>query len=279
MINIGEFNRMKVLKRSGSKCYLLTLNGKEDSEVPMPDTGVTEIALTVGDEVNAFIYKDSEDKLVATLKEPKARVGEIALLQAVSVTKIGAFIDIGIDRDVFVPIKEQSYKLEVGREYLFYIYVDKTQRLAATTNIDKYLESSRYYRVGDEVTGICYGFQTNGSAMIAVDNKYRGVILKNEYFSAIKIGEKLNLRIKKFYEDDKMALTPRKAAVDERLELQDIILEYLKNHKGFMPYNDKTSPETINKVFHQSKKYFKNALGGLMKQGLIIQDEKGTRLK
>lgn len=277
MIKIGEFNIMKVLKKTEKGCYLD--GGRGNDPVFLSETGVQGQSLEAGQEVKAFIYRDSEDKITATLKIPKATAGSMAYLKVVSVTKIGAFIDIGLERDVFVPIKEQNYKLHVDGEYLFYIYVDKTGRLAATTGIDKYLENSRHYRIGDELEGICYGFQTNGSAMIAVDNKYRGIILKNEYYTRINPGDKLSLRVKKFYEDDKMALTPRKAPVDERLQLQDAILEYLKSHKGFMPYNDKTSPEVIYKTFHQSKKYFKNALGGLMKQGLITQDEKGTYLK
>jgi uncharacterized protein len=279
MIRIGEFNTLKIIEKT-SKGYFLKFDAVGKGErIFMPQTGVPEKELNVGDEVDVFLYKDSEDRMIATLKEPKAVVGNLALLKVVSIANIGAFVDIGLERDVFVPIREQKFRLEVDCEYLFYMYLDKTGRLAATTDVDKYLENAIVYRVGDEVSGICYGFQTNGSAMIAVDNKYRGVILKNEYYSPIKPGENMTLRIKKFYEDDKMALTPRKAAMDERLELQDTILLYLKSHSGFMPYSDNTSPEVINKVFKQSKKYFKNALGGLMKQGLIDQNEKGTYLK
>jgi predicted RNA-binding protein (virulence factor B family) len=279
MVKIGEFNTMKVVEKT-PKGYILNLSGgRKGDGIFLPESGLHDQSPNLGDEVDAFIYRDSEDRVIASLKTPKAVVGDLALLKVVSVTKIGAFIDIGLERDVFVPVREQKFRLEIEHEYLFYMYLDKTGRLAATTDVDKYLKNERVYRVGDEVCGVCYGFQTNGSVMVAVDNKYRGVILKNEYYSPIKPGEKLSLRIKKFYEDDKMALTPRKAAVDERLQLQDTILNYLKSHNGHMPYNDDTSPEVIKNVFHQSKKYFKNALGGLMKQGLVSQDEKGTRLK
>lgn len=277
-MKIGEFNNMKIIEKT-PKGYFLSFDTARKGETIFLSQMVSGQELNIGDEVSAFLYRDSEDRITATLKKPKAAVGDIELLKVVTMAKIGAFVDIGLDRDVFVPIREQKYRLEVGAEYLFYIYLDKTGRIAATTDIDKHLENAAVYRIGDEVCGICYGFQTNGTAMIAVDNKYRGVILKNEYYSPISPGEKLTLRIKKFYEDDKMALTPRKAAVDERLMLQDNILIYLKDHNGFMPYNDDTSPEVIKRVFHQSKKYFKNALGGLMKQGLIVQDEKGTHLK
>jgi len=278
MINIGQFNKLKVVKISGHKYYLKTLDDNSNEEIAMQDKSVPEEELGVGDEVNVFIYRDSEDRLAATFKEPTAKVGDIAYLEVVSNTKIGAFIDIGLDRDVLVPKREQEYRLEEGEKYLFYIYVDKTGRLAATTRIDNYLKNSEDYKVGDEVKGIVYGFQTNDSAMVAIENIYRGVILKNEYYTNIKPGDELSLRVKKHYEDGKMALTPRKAPQDERIMLQETILEYLKGHGGSMPYNDKTPPDEIKRVFHTSKKYFKNALGGLMKQGLIEQNEAGTRL-
>jgi predicted RNA-binding protein (virulence factor B family) len=279
MINIGDFYNMKVARCSGIGCYLDAETGRTSDDVLLPKSGTLGQDLKIGDEVKAFIYRDSNDRIIATLKEPLAKVGDIAYLEVVSTTGIGAFVDIGLDKDILVPMKERTYKLETGRKYLFYIYVDKTGRLAATANIDKHLTNTEDYRVGDEVTGICYGFQTNGSAMIAVDNLYRGVILKNEYYNPIAPGDGLALRVKKHYEDGKMALTPRKPPQDERLKLQETILEYLNSHGGFMPFNDRTSPVKIEEVFHQSKKYFKNALGGLMKQGLILQDETGTRLK
>lgn len=278
VINTGEFNILKVVRKSGLGYHLGDLAGNAEDEVVLSKKNAADVEIKTGDEINVFIYRDSEDKLTATLKEPFAKVGDVAYLKVVSVTNIGAFVDIGLERDVMIPRKEQGYRLEIGSKYLFYIYLDKTGRLAATTYIDKHLTDSEDYRVGDEVKGIVYGFQTNGSAMVAVDNRLRGVILKNEYYSNISLGDELTLRVKKHYEDGKMALTPRKAAVDEKTMLQEAILEYLQNHKGSMPYNDDTSPEVIKEVFHTSKKYFKNALGGLMKQRLIILDEDGTRL-
>ncbi len=207
----------------------------------------------------------------------------------VSKSKVGAFVSIGLERDVLIPFREQKYEVEVGGSYLFYIYLDKTGRIAASTDVDRYLDTldmedaeaieKSKYRVGDEFTGVVYGFQTNGSAMVAVDRAYKGVILVNEYFSDLKRGDEIKVRIKKIYEDGRLGLTPRKRPVEERTALQEEILDYLKKSGGSMAFNDKSSPEDIKRVFHQSKNYFKNALGGLMKKGLIEQDEKGTRLK
>ncbi|NMM62895.1 DNA-binding protein [Clostridium sp. P21] len=289
MVNIGEFNTLKVVREADFGYYLDAGTGRTSDDILLPTKSALEKELSIGDEVNAFIYRDSKDRIIATLKEPLATVGEIAYLKVVSKTKIGSFIDFGMERDIFVPMKEQLYTLEIGNYYLFYIYLDKTNRIAATTDIDRYLEDldveepdeivNSKYRVGDEVTGIVYGFQTNGSAMVAIDNVYRGVILRNEYFVDFKEGYELKLRIKKIYEDGKIGLTPRKRAAEERTELQENIVQYLKKHNGSMPFNDKSSPEDIKKVFHESKNYFKNALGGLMKQGIIEQDQEGTRLK
>lgn len=289
MINIGEFNILKIVRKADFGYFLDAETGRTDDDILLPTKSALEKELSIGDEIKAFIYRDSKDRMIATLKEPLASVGEIAYLKVVSKTNIGGFIDFGMERDIFVPIKEQTYTIEVGNFYLFYIYLDKTNRIAATTNIDRYLENldteepeeivDSKYRVGDEVVGIIYGFQTNGSAMIAVDKLYRGIILKNEYFVDIKEGYELKLRIKKIYEEGKMGLTPRKKAVEERTELEEKIIQYLKKNDGTMTLNDKSSPEDIRKVFQESKNYFKNALGGLMKQGIIEQDVNGTRLK
>jgi len=278
MIKIGEFNNLAVARKADFGCFLDAKTGNTSDDILLPNGNTMGREFNIGDTVDAFIYRDSEDRLVATLKTPLAQVHELAYLKVVSKTKLGAFADFGLERDIFVPMKEQKYELMEGDKYLFYLYVDKTGRIAATTDVDRHLGTEHEYKVGDEVTAIAYGFQTNGSVMVAVEGRIRGVILRNEYFSEIKPGYELKLRVKKVYEDGKLGLTPRGRAVEERTQLEDEILKYLKKHGGEMPYNDKSSPDEIKKVFNQSKNYFKNALGGLMRKGLIAQDEKGTKL-
>lgn len=279
MINIGKFNKMKVARKVDFGFFLDAQTGKMGDDILLPNNNANGVELDIQDEVDAFIYRDSQDRLVATLKAPIAQVGELAYLKVVGEADFGSFVDIGLERDVLVPKKEENYMITVGASYLLYIYVDKTGRLAATTFIDKYLEDEAPYAAGDEVNATVYGFQTNGSVMVAVENKYRGVILKNEYFERVLPGEKLKLRVKKIYEEDgKLGLTPRKSPKEERTQLQNDILNYLEQHNGFMVYNDKSSPEDIKAIFHESKNYFKNALGGLMKKQLIKQDESGTHL-
>jgi predicted RNA-binding protein (virulence factor B family) len=160
-----------------------------------------------------------------------------------------------------------------------YAYVDKTGRLAATTYIENYLEIGEGYTVGQEIEVITYGKGGEKTVRVAIDGKYQGIILGNEHYADIYPGDKFKARVKKIYEDGIVGVTTRKKRLDERDELKDQILDYLKNHDGFMSYNDKTSPQVIKEIFGTSKNYFKMTLGGLMKEGKIEQSSEGTRLK
>lgn len=279
MIKIGDYNTLEVKRKTNFGYFLdgKTNNSKDDILLHNRLLGKNKVE--IGDKINAFIYKDSEDRPSATLIYPKATVGQIAYLKVVAHTKIGSFIDIGLPKDILVPFKSRTYELEKGCRYPFYIYLDKTSRLAATTDIDQYLTTDHEYNLGDSVTGVVYGFQTNNSAMVCVDNKYAGVILHNEYFEELKIGDELNLKVIKIYEDDKLGLTPRQDRKEELDLLENKIISYLEGADGFMRFNDKSTPDEISKVFNSSKKNFKRALGVLMKKNLITQDENGTYLK
>lgn len=279
MVNIGSYNKLKILRQTDFGYFLDGGTGKPADDILLPNNSTKGEEINIDDELEVFVYRDTKDRPVATLEKPLAIVGDIAYLKVVSTTGIGSFINFGLEKDILVPQKEKLYGLEDNKYYLFYIYLDKTSRIAATTNIDRYLDDNDIHKVGDIVKGTVYGFQTNNSAMVAVDNKYRGVILYNEYFTELHHGNVLDLTVNKVYEDGRLGLTPRKSAKTEVTSLQENILEYLKSNNGFMALNDKTSPEDIYKTFHISKNYFKQALGGLMKKGLITQNEKGTNLK
>lgn len=279
LIQIGDFNKLKIIRQTDFGYFLDAGTGNSKDDILLPNNSTLGNELNVDDEVDVFIYRDSKDRLIATLEKPLAKVSDLAYLKVVATTKIGSFIDFGLDKDILVPLKERLYGLSDGKFYLFYIYLDKTGRIAATTNIDRYLDITDKYKVGDTVKGTVYGFQTNKSVMIAVDNMYRGVILNNEYFNDVHHGDVLELTVNKIYEDGKLGLSTRKSAKTEVTELQEKILAYLKEHDGFMAFNDKTSPEKIYEAFHISKNYFKQALGGLMKKNLIEQNENGTKIK
>ena len=279
MINIGDFNSLKVVRRADFGYYLGAGTEDTSDDILLPMKSTVGRALKIDDEVEAFIYRDSSDRLIATLKKPLAKVGDIAYLKVVDMTPIGSFVQIGLERDILVPFKEENYSLETGKKYLFYVYLDKTGRLAATTFVDKYLYDTDIYNIDDEVEGTVYGIQTNGTLMIAIDDIYRAVILKNENYTTIIPGDRVSVRVKKYYEDGKMDVTARKPRLEERDVVEEQILEYLTKCDGSMPYNDKSSPDDIKKTFKTSKNSFKRALGGLMKGDLITQDEDGTKLK
>lgn len=276
MVKIGDFNKLTIARKVEFGFFL---DGKGGDDVFMHRKFTNYEVLIPGDEVNVFVYKDSKDKLAATLNPPLAKVGEIGYFEVVDATKIGYFINIGLEKDILVPFSAKHYDISVGNKYLFYIYLDKSDRIAATTRIEEHLTTDSEYKVGDSVTGVVYGFQTNQSAMVCVDNKYEAVILHNEYFTNLKIGDKLNLKVIKVYEDGKLGVTPRQGREEELSELEGKILSHLNNaSRGFMPYNDKSDPADIASMFNCSKKNFKRALGILMKKGLIEQDSEGTRL-
>lgn len=277
MINIGYYNKLKVGKKVDFGYYL---EDKFGDEVLLPNSNAKEHNVEVGEMLDVFVYRDSKDRLISTLKKPLITVGQIAYLEVVSQSSIGAFVNIGLERDLFIPLKEQSFKLKTGKKYLFYMYVDKTDRLAGTTKIHDYLDIAEKgkYKVNDEVKVIVYDTAENGTLKIAVDREYIGLILINEHLEYIYPGEEITARIKRVYDDGILGVTTRKKRLDARDELADRIINYLKENGGYMPYNDKSSPEEIKKEFNTSKNYFKMTLGGLMKKKLITQDKEGTRL-
>ncbi|SFC56367.1 CvfB family protein [Clostridium uliginosum] len=277
MILIGEYNNLKVSKKVDFGYYLEDEFGEE---VLLPNSALNDKSVEEGDKLKVFVYRDSKDRIISTLKTPELTVGNIGHLEVVGQSPIGAFANFGLERDAFIPIKEQAFKLKVGKKYLFYMYLDKTDRLALTTRLDKYLETPEpdKFKVSDEVDAIIYDTCTNGTLNVAIDKKYRGLILGNEHFEYIHPGEEVKVRVKKIYDDGTLGVTTRKKRLDEKDVLTEKILQHLRENGGFMAFNDKSSPEDIKKTFSTSKNYFKIALGGLMRQKLITQDKEGTRL-
>lgn len=276
MIHLGEYNNLKVDRETDFGFYL---EDEDKNAVLLPKALLNGQTVEVGQKIEAFVYNDSKDRPVATLKKPLIEVGKIAYLKIVENSNFGAFADMGLERDILVPLKEQKFKLVTGKSYLLYAYVDKTGRLAATTYIDSYIEVGEGYTVDQEVEVITYGKGGDKTIRVAIDGKYQAIILGNEHYNDIYPGDKLTVRVKRIYDDGVVGVTPRKKRLDEREVLKEKIMDYLKQNGGCMPYNDKSSPEDIKELFNTSKNYFKIALGGLMKEGKIVQDQEGTRLK
>lgn len=281
MYEMGKMNQMTVIREASFGYYLDSKTGNTDDDLLIPNGSLNGNKIKIGDTVSVFVYRDSSDRPIATMKQPKILVDEVKKLRVVGRNGSGAFIDMGLERDVFVPKKEQKYFITEGKEYLFKMYVDKSGRLAATTDVNGALDTAPpdEFKKDMEVKGTLYGVQTNGALMVAVNDLYKAYIPKSDFFEDLEMGSTVSAKIFKITEDGKLALTMRTSLKDERLELKEHILKELELNGGTIPYNDKSTSEEIREKFKTSKNYFKIALGNLMKIGKIYQDEEGTHLK
>ncbi len=275
MIEIGKLNKLRVVKKLNFGIYL---DGGEYGEILMPKRYVPKNC-EIDDEITVFIYRDSEDRLIATNDTPKARVGEFALLEVVAVTTVGAFMDWGLPKDILVPYREQAHKMEKGRSYIVYIYLDnETKRIIASSKTYKFLDNiPPQYKKNEEVDILVTG-KTNTAYQVIVNNQHRGVLYKNEVFKEIRQGQKLKAFIKKIREDDKIDLSLEKQGFENKDAISAKVLEYLKNNNGFVKLTDKSRPDEIHLMLQMSKRNFKQAIGNLYKQRLINIEENGIRL-
>lgn len=279
MVNFGRANKLKVLREKEYGLFLDGQTGNTNDDIFLHKKNIISKDIKIGDEIEVFVYRDSQKRLVASEKMPLACEDEVAILRVCDNTDIGCFIDIGLERDVLVPFREKKYPVFIDQYYPFYVYIDKTGRLAATTDVEPHLSLDSNLQQGDICSGYVIGFQTNGTALICIEGAYLGIILKEEYYTSIKEGDKLeNLRVIKIYEDGRVGLTTRSERRYEIDNLEKRIISYLEGNDGFMRFNDKSDPEELRIVFNTSKKNFKRTLGTMMKNKLIVQDEEGTRL-
>ncbi len=275
MVQIGKINKLKVLKHVDFGVYL---DGGDDGEILLPLRYMPD-PCEVGDEVEVFICYDSDDRLVATTETPKAMVNDFALLKVVATSSVGAFLDWGLPKDLFLPFAEQTRALRVGQEVLVYVYVDKSDRLAASMRLERNVEkTAAEYTEGQKVNLIIAGRTDLGFKAI-IENRHWGVLYANEVFQPLRQGQKIEGYIKKMRPDGKIDLSlQRSGHKATREDVGPKILESLKEKNGFLPINDKTPPEEIYRLFGVSKKQFKVALGGLYKKRLITVHEDGIRL-
>jgi hypothetical protein len=275
MTQIGKTNSLKVLRIVSIGCYL---DGGEQGEILLPRRYVPE-GTKVDDTIDAFIYFDSEDRIIATTETPKILMDEFAMLQVVSVTNVGAFLDWGLPKDLFVPFREQKQKMEVGKRYIVALYIDhETNRLAASAKIDKFLDNTPpNYSVGQEVDLLIYGQSELGYNAI-INNAHWGVLYKNEVFRHLDGGKRIKGFIKRVREDDKIDLALQRPGYENIDGVSKGILDRLEKNNGFLSLTDKSEPEKIYQLLGISKKVFKKAIGSLYKSKLITIDERGIRL-
>ncbi len=273
MIQIGKINTLKVASRVGSEIYLAS---PTSAKVLLVDRKPP--SCEIGDMLDVFIYVDMDGHLAATTIIPKALVDEIAWLKVVSVNRIGAFLDWGLPKDLLVPFGEQHQELEVGKFYLVKLFLDPQNRILATTKIDKFLaEESFYFKAGQKVSLIITD-KTDLGIKAIINNTHWGMLYENELFQPVQKGQKLDGFIKQIREDHKIDLSLYEPGYGKVEELTDKILAFLKDNQGFLGLSDKSPPDAIYNTFGVSKKVFKQAIGALYKQKLILIEKTGIRL-
>lgn len=273
-MKLGEIQKLKISRKSDYGLYLS--DGKD--EVLLPNNEVTP-EMKKGDDIDVFLYKDSEDRLIATTTRPPISLGKIALLKVKDVTSIGAFLDWGLAKDLLLPFREQTTKVKVDDQILVALYIDKTDRLCATMRIYDYLDTNSPYKKDSVVNGIVYEILDNFGAYVAVDGKYSGLVPNKEIYSPIKVGDKIEARVSRVQQDGKLDLTLRKKAyLQLHIDGDLIYKKLLEEPSGFLPFHDKSSAQEIKKEFALSKNAFKRAIGNLQKEGKITILQTGIKL-
>ncbi|MDO9491671.1 S1 RNA-binding domain-containing protein [Acetobacterium sp.] len=273
MIEIGKVQTLTIERITPIGAYLS--DGFDTTDVVLlPEKEVAKNS-RAGDQIEVFIYRDSKDRLISTTREPKIQVGEFAALKVADVTKVGAFLDWGLEKDLLLPYNEQTVKVQKGREYLVNLYTDKSDRLCATMKIYPLLKVGAPYKMGDWIEGYVYQINPEIGAFVAIDNLYHGLILTKDANSDIHCGEKVHARVSEIRNDGKLVLSPNKKAYKEIPKDAVVILTKLNESQGFLPYNDKTDAFVIKKEFDMSKSSFKRAVGKLLKEKKIRITERG----
>jgi predicted RNA-binding protein (virulence factor B family) len=275
MAKIGVLNNLRVVKEVDFGVYL---DGGEHEEILLPRRYVPENC-KVDDNIRVFIYLDSEDRFIATTESPYAMVGDFALLKVVAVESVGAFLDWGLLKDLLVPYSEQSPTMETGKSYIVKIYVDKkTNRIAATTRLDRYLDNEPgNFHAGQEVELLICS-QTDIGYKAIINGTHWGVLYSNEVFQPLKSGQRTKGYIKKIRSDNKIDLSLHKPGYERVDDITDAIINVLKEQGGFISVTDKSSPETIHKLFGVSKKTYKKAIGAIYRKKLITIENDGIKL-
>ena len=270
MIELGKTQCLNVVKIVDFGIYL----GTEEDKVLLPKKQVPQ-DIEVGDALTVFVYRDSSDRLIATTKTPKLELGQIAKLKVSEVGKIGAFLDWGLEKDLFLPFKEQTEKVEKGDKCLVSLYIDKSERLCATMKIYHLLRTDSPYKKDDIVTGTVYEVNRDLGAFVAVDNLYSALIPKREMYGRMYPGQEIEARVAAVKEDGKLDLSVRGKIPEQMDKDAELILECIETCGGKLPFTDKADPERIKAEMGMSKAAFKRAVGRLLKQKKIVIKEDG----
>ena len=273
MLEIGKRQLLTIVKKVEFGVYLAKEHEADPEEkVLLPRKEVPENA-QLGDEIEVFLYRDSKDRMIATVRQPKLSLGEVALLRVKENGRIGAFLDWGLEKDLLLPFREQVRKVRPGEECLVALYLDKSKRLCATMKVYHYLRTDSPYEKDQKVTGTLYEISDNFGAFVAVDNCYSALIPKKEPLGNARVGDIVEARITEVLKDGKLSLSLREKAYIQMNEDAQKLLKLLEEQGGELPVGDKSSPEKINELTGMSKNEFKRAAGNLYKQRLVQVEE------
>ncbi len=266
MMRLGEKQELIVVKKVEFGIYLAEHEGDE-MRVLLPAKQVPE-GTQVGDVLEVFLYRDSKDRMISTTQKPKLTMGEARPLKVVSVQRIGAFLDWGLEKDLFLPYKEQITKVQENDEIMVRLYLDKSRRLCASMKgVYDLLRTDSPYGPGDMVHGRVYEFSGNFGTFVAVDNCFSALIPSHEDHSSLRIGDVVEARVTGVKQDGKLDLTLREKAYMQMDKDAVYVMELIEKHGGALPFNDKASPEVIMEEAKMSKNAFKRAVGHYIKRG------------
>lgn len=273
MLQIGKRQLLTIVKKVEFGVYLAKEQEADPEEkVLLPRKEVPENAQP-GDEIEVFLYRDSKDRMIATVRQPKLSLGEVAVLCVKENGKIGAFLDWGLEKDLLLPFREQVRKVRPGEECLVALYLDKSKRLCATMKVYHYLRTDSPYEKDQKVTGTLYEISDNFGAFVAVDNCYSALIPKKEPLGNVRVGDTVEARVTEVLKDGKLSLSLREKAYIQMNEDAQKLLKLLEEQGGELPVGDKSSPEKIKELTGMSKNEFKRAAGNLYKQRLVQVEE------
>ena len=274
-MRLGERQKLIVVKKVEFGVYLAERQDAGEKDRVLLPIKQVPAGTKEGDKLEVFLYKDSQDRLIATMRQPKLMLGETGFLRVAQVSRIGAFLDWGLEKDLFLPYKEQTVKVKKDQEVLVALYIDKSDRLCATMKVYPYLKTQSPYVVEDQVEGRIYEISDNFGVFVAVDDQYSGLIPKTEAQGQYRPGERVSCRVTNVREDGKLNLSPRKKAYQQMDEDSELVLKVIGEYAGVLPFDDKVSPEVIKREFGLSKAAFKRAVCHLLKEKKIkIQDKR-----
>ena len=278
MLKLGEYQKLQIIKKVEFGVYLAEDKGSEE-KVLLPVKQVPEGA-RIGDEIEVFLYRDSKDRMIATTAKPLITMGQIAPLTVKEVTKIGAFLDWGLEKDLFLPYKEMTEKVQKDQEVLIRLYTDKSNRLCGSMKkIYDQLKTNSPYQIGDEVVGRIYEFGHDFGTFVAIEDIYSGMIPKYEDVSKYHIGDCVNLRVTNVKEDGKLDVSLREKSYVQMEDDAEALLALIDAYAGVLPFTEKASPEVIKRETGLSKAAFKRAIGRLYKERKIdLSDGKIRRV-